>query len=132
MTATPAIANAQQILEGLKKTAEGAVLHGFIARGLRKFGDTQVEAAFLAFADRLLERYLANPEADPATRVRVRVIQQRLRPYIEELAAARASVDTTAPVAPAMASSSSCWALAAPLTPTPPTTCPSTMTGTPP
>jgi diguanylate cyclase (GGDEF)-like protein len=82
------IDNVQQILGGLKKTAEGAILHSFIARGLRKFGDTRVEAAFLAFAGKLLERYLANPDSDPATRVRVKVIQQRLRPYLDELLAA--------------------------------------------
>jgi len=74
----------QQILEGLKKTAEGGMLHTFISRGLRKFGETGIEGTFLAFADKLLERYLANPESDPPTRVRVKVIQQRLRPYLEE------------------------------------------------
>jgi len=92
----------RDILEGLKKTAEGTVLHGFIARGLRKFGDTRVEAAFLAFAGKLLERYLSNPLSDPGTRVRVKVIQQRLRPYIEETAellqAAEPAVATPEPV----------------------------------
>ncbi|HCU53686.1 MAG TPA: hypothetical protein DIC36_05195 [Gammaproteobacteria bacterium] len=79
--------NVLAILEGLKKTTEGMILHSFIARGLRKFGDTQIESAFLAFADKLLDRYLANPDADPSTRVRVKLIQQRLRPYLGELQA---------------------------------------------
>jgi diguanylate cyclase (GGDEF)-like protein len=102
--------NILQILEGLKKTAEGTVLHGFIARGLRKFGDARIEAAFLAFADKLLERYLTTPHADPSTRVRVKLTQSRLRPYLEELTSAAApaaapasSVPPSPPVAPAAA-----------------------------
>jgi len=86
----------QQILEGLKKTAEGGMLHTFISRGLRKFGDTNIEGAFLAFTDKLLERYLANPESDPSTRVRVKVIQQRLRLYLDEFPAPAADIRTAA------------------------------------
>jgi len=78
--------NVLQLLEGLRKTTEGTILHGFITRGLRKFGESRIEAAFLVFADKLLDRYLANPESDPATRVRVKLIQMRLRPYLDELA----------------------------------------------
>lgn len=70
-----------RILDGLKKTAEGAMLHSFIARGVQKFREPEMQGAFLSFTDRLLERYLANPDADPATRVRVKMIQQRLRLY---------------------------------------------------
>lgn len=88
----------QEILEGLKKTAEGTILHGLIARGLRKFGDTRMEAAFLAFAEKLLDRYLSNPLSDPGTRVRVRVIQQRLYPYLDETTGSlRAAEPTLAP-----------------------------------
>ena len=36
------LASVQAILDGLKKTADGAVLHGFIERGLRKFGATRI------------------------------------------------------------------------------------------
>lgn len=75
------------LLDGLKKTTEGTILHGFISRGLKKFDDARMEVAFLTFADKLLDRYLTNTEADPATRVRVKVIQLRLRPYIDDLAA---------------------------------------------
>lgn len=81
-TPNPKLESVLQILDGLKKTVEGTILHSLIARGLRKFGDTGVEAAFLAFAAKLLDRYLDNSEADPSTRVRVKVIQMRLRPYL--------------------------------------------------
>jgi len=91
MTTDAAFSNVQQILDGLKKTAEGTMLHGFIARGLRKFGERRLEGAFLAFTGKLLERYLANPDSDPATRMRVKVIQQRLRPYIDEFPIALAA-----------------------------------------
>lgn len=80
------LSDAQQILEGLKRTDEGTFLYGLIARGLRKFDSTRIEGAFLVFADKLLERYLASPDSDPGTRVRVKVIQQRLRPYLQDLA----------------------------------------------
>lgn len=101
MTTGNALAPILQLLDGLKKTAEGTMLHSFIARGLKKFGATRVEGAFLAFADKLLERYLDNPEADPATRIRVRVLQQRLRPYLDEYPVTpRAPAPTTAPAVP--------------------------------
>jgi len=77
------LSTVRKALEGLKRTQEGEALHGLLARGLRKFEDTPMVPAFIAFADRLLERYLANPDSDPATRVRVKVIQQRLKPYLE-------------------------------------------------
>jgi len=77
--------NVLQLLEGLRKTTEGTILHGFITRGMRKFGESRIESAFLVFADKLLDRYLANPDSDPATRVRVKMIQMRLRPYLDEL-----------------------------------------------
>jgi len=96
--------NVLAILDGLKKTTEGTILHGFIARGLRKFGDTQIESAFLAFADKLLDRYLTTPDADPSTRVRVKLIQQRLRPYLVELqtqASSRPVAAVDVPVTPA-------------------------------
>jgi diguanylate cyclase (GGDEF)-like protein len=98
MTTDNPLDHVQEILDGLKKTTEGAMLHAFIARGLRKFGATHIEGAFLAFAEKLLERYLASPDSDPATRVRVKVIQQRLRPYLAEFpATAVAAAATAAP-----------------------------------
>lgn len=95
----------RKALEGLKRTQEGEALHGLIARGLRKFEDTPMVPAFIAFTDRLLERYLANPDSDPATRVRVKVIQQRLKPYLEmspeEIAQMMPPAPAPAPAAPA-------------------------------
>jgi diguanylate cyclase (GGDEF)-like protein len=90
--------DALKVLDGLKRTAEGTILHGLIARGLRKFGNTRVEAAFLAFADKLLERYLVNPASDPSTRMRAKMIQLRLRPYVDDLNAAAGthSIETAA------------------------------------
>ena len=99
------LANIQEILDGLKKTADGAVLHSFIERGLRKFGATRIEAAFLAFINKLLVRYLDNPDSDPGTRIKIKVIQQRLRPYLTEIparpAAAAPSKSEPLPQAPA-------------------------------
>lgn len=107
------LSTVRKALEGLKRTQEGEVLHGLIARGLRKFEATPMVPAFIAFADRLLERYLANPDSDPATRMRAKVIQQRLKPYLdmspEEIAqmmpgtpapTTRATPATTAPARP--------------------------------
>jgi diguanylate cyclase (GGDEF)-like protein len=101
------LSDARQILEGLKRTTEGTFLYDLIARGLRKFDSTRIEGAFLIFADKLLERYLANPDSDPGTRVRVKVIQQRLRPYLEDLASRLPPAISTAstadtPAAPAV------------------------------
>lgn len=81
------LANVQGILDGLKKTADGGVLHSFIERGLNKFGSSRIEAAFLVFVDKLLVRYLDSPDSDPGTRIKIKVIQQRLRPYLAEIPA---------------------------------------------
>ncbi len=92
------LAAVRQVLEGLKKTADGAVLYSFIERGLVKFGATRIETAFLAFVDKLLVRYLAGPDSDPATRIRIKVIQQRLRPYLADIPARPAAPAQTATV----------------------------------
>jgi diguanylate cyclase (GGDEF)-like protein len=95
------LAAIRQVLEGLKKTPDGEVLYSFIERGLRKFGMGRIETAFLAFVDKLLVRYLDGPYSDPATRVRIKVIQQRLRPYLSDIPARLAPatpVPTTTPV----------------------------------
>lgn len=90
------LAAVRQVLEGLKKTADGAVLYNFIERGLLKFGATRIETAFLAFVDKLLVRYLAGPDSDPATRIRIKVIQQRLRPYLADAPARPAAPEQAA------------------------------------
>jgi len=81
------LAAVRLILDGLKKTDDGTALYTFIERGLLKFGATRIETAFLAFVDKLLVRYLDGPYSDPATRIRIKVIQQRLRPYLSEIPA---------------------------------------------
>ena len=81
------LAAVRQVLEGLKKTTDGAVLYSFIERGLRKFDTTRIETAFLAFVDKLLQRYLDGADSDPATRIKIKIIQQRLRPYLTEIPA---------------------------------------------
>ncbi|MCK7580820.1 MAG: hypothetical protein MZV65_37825 [Chromatiales bacterium] len=97
------LSTVRKALEGLKRTEEGASLHGLIARGLRRFETTPIAPAFIAFIDRLFDRYLATPDSDPATRVRVKVIQQRLKPYLEltaeEFTPPAAARETAAPVA---------------------------------
>jgi diguanylate cyclase (GGDEF)-like protein len=96
----PLLTNVQTILDGLRKTADGAVLHGFIERGLRKFGATGFEAAFLAFVDKLLVRYLDSPDSDPGTRIKIKVIQQRLRPYLADIPARPAPAAVSDPITP--------------------------------
>jgi diguanylate cyclase (GGDEF)-like protein len=95
------LANVQVILDGLKKSADGAVLHSFIERGLHKFGTTRIEAAFLVFVDKLLVRYLDNPDSDPGTRIKIKIIQQRLRPYLSEIPARPVPAAATASAPPA-------------------------------
>lgn len=101
------LAAVRQVLEGLKKTTDGAVLYSFIERGLRKFDSSRIETAFLAFVDKLLQRYLDGADSDPATRIKIKIIQQRLRPYLAEIPARPAAAvvpaaptPTEAPVVP--------------------------------
>ena len=113
------LAAVRQVLEGLKKTPDGAVLYSFIERGLRKFGATQIETAFLAFVDKLLQRYLDGPDSDPATRIKIKVIQQRLRPYLAEIPARPAASVMVTPTAatplPAAPVSATAVQIAAPI-----------------
>jgi len=85
-------------LEGLKRTEDGMLLYRLIERGLGKrpeqAGDT--DEAFLTFLYTLLERYAKNRDGDPITRIKVRVIQQRITPH---LLAADEEVPAAAPVA---------------------------------
>lgn len=97
------LAAVRQVLDGLKKTTDGEVLYSFIERGLRKFGTNRIETAFLAFVDKLLVRYLDGPDSDPATRIKIKVIQQRLRPYLSQAQAPVAAAPAAARVEPAAA-----------------------------
>ncbi len=79
------IASIQSQLDGLRKTADGAFLYRLIERGLKRRdenfgGDTG--QAFVAFLHNILGRYAATPSGDTVTRVKVRLIQQRLAPHM--------------------------------------------------
>jgi len=73
-------------LEGLKRTPEGGTLYALIARGLKRYGgeDGRLEHAFLSFLHNLLERYAKDPQSDPATRVKARLVQQRLALFLPQ------------------------------------------------
>ncbi|HEX9627455.1 MAG TPA: GGDEF domain-containing protein [Acidiferrobacterales bacterium] len=74
----------KRLLDGLRQTADGVVLYSLIERALKKYigADGKLEHAFLAFLYKLLANYLANPEIDGATRVKARLLQQRLLPFL--------------------------------------------------
>jgi len=71
-------------LEGLKRTEDGSLLYRLIERGLgkRPEDNASTDEAFLTFMYTLLERYAKNRDGDPITRIKVRVIQQRITPYL--------------------------------------------------
>ena len=106
MSATPAdddlIRSIQNQLEGLKNTPDGVFLHRLIDRGLKKrggnyTGDTGLD--FVNFLHSLLQRYASNPDGDTVTRVKVRLLQQRLAPHlIDESEAGEAEAARDEPV----------------------------------
>ncbi|HKQ31449.1 MAG TPA: diguanylate cyclase [Burkholderiales bacterium] len=66
-------------LDGLKNTRDGLVLYNLIERGLKRYGETgQIERAFVNFVTSLLGRYAKDTSYDAATRIKARLIQQRL------------------------------------------------------
>ncbi|MBI3571835.1 MAG: diguanylate cyclase [Gammaproteobacteria bacterium] len=81
-------------LDGLKRTQHGLILYNQIQRGLQKYGheDGRIELVFVTFLHALLGKYATSPACDPATRVKARLIQQRLTLYLPK---------TPAPAAPA-------------------------------
>ena len=83
---TSVIDNVRRLLEGLKKTSDGAIMYLLIERALRKFSDAsgQVELAFILFLYKLLNNYANTPDNDPATRMKARMLQQRLIPFLPE------------------------------------------------
>lgn len=82
-------------LEGLKRTRDGQALHTLIERALERHGaaEGRLESAFLEFLNSLLARCAADPKYGPVTRVKARLIQQRLALY-------RQSIGTTPAPAP--------------------------------
>lgn len=103
--------NLKHHLEGLKRTEHGLILYNQIQRGLRLYGDKdgRIEFVFVVFLHALLGKYAKNPACDPATRIKARLIQQRLTLYLP-----------TEPV-------SSRPAAPAPITPPPATAAPSVV-----
>lgn len=96
------LARVQQHLEGLKKTPDGVVLYGLIERGLHRYGSKgHIERAFITFLNSLLRKYSQDPKADPATRFKARVIQQRLVLQLAPTDAAPIRGDDTLPEEPA-------------------------------
>lgn len=89
-------------LEGLRKTPDGLFLYRLIDRGLKNrggeyTGDTGRD--FISFLHALLHKYAANQDGDTVTRVKVRLLQQRLMPHIEDDEDAGATA-TTIPAKP--------------------------------
>ena len=94
------LARVQHQLEGLKKTSDGTLLYGLIERGLHRYESRgQIERALISFIHTVLRKYSQDPKADPVTRFKARVIQQRL---VLQLAPADARA---APVPPALSAS---------------------------
>jgi diguanylate cyclase len=74
-------------LDGLKRTPDGAALHMLIERGLRRYGGGDgagMEQAFLRFLHSLLSRYAGDPANDPVTRVKARLIVQRVALHLPD------------------------------------------------
>jgi len=94
------LARIQDHLEALKRTPDGLTLYRLIERGLARFGDAEGRMAgtFLGFLHALLGRYAGSADTDPGTRMRARMIQQRLAVY--RLEAAVAGADNPARAAP--------------------------------
>ncbi len=73
-------------LEALRRSPDGELLYKLITRGLKKYGGGQerIEEAFVTFLHSLLMRYAQDVEGHPATRVKARIIQQRLKLHLPE------------------------------------------------
>ncbi|MCR4346276.1 MAG: diguanylate cyclase [Sulfuricaulis sp.] len=85
MSADPSLLQSLKLhLEGLKRTQHGQILYNQIQRGLQQYGseDGRIEFVFVTFLHALLGKYAMSPACDPATRVKARLIQQRLTLYL--------------------------------------------------
>lgn len=89
----------KQHLEGLKRTPHGLILYKQIQRGLQNHGraDGRLEIVFVGFLHALLGKYAKDADCDPATRVKARLIQQRLTPYLPAQSAATGDKKLSAP-----------------------------------
>lgn len=86
-------------LEGLKRTQHGQILYNQIQRGLQQYGseDGRIEFVFVTFLHALLGKYATSPACDPATRVKARLIQQRLTLYLPKSVPATPAAKPVAP-----------------------------------
>ncbi len=91
-------------LEGLKRTADGRALYALIERGLQRYGGTPngMERAFVTFLYSLLGKYAKDPRYDPATRIKARLIQQRLALHLSIASPADGTASATQPPAAAV------------------------------
>lgn len=94
----PLLRGIRRHFDGLKRTPDGAALHMLIERGLKRYGAAgRIEEAFAGFLHALLERYVKDPKSDPATRVKARLIQQRLTLHLPSAAATAVADKPPAP-----------------------------------
>lgn len=95
------LANIKRHLEGLRRTADGVLLYALIERGLKRYGadPDKIELAFISFLHTLLGKYVGDPDSDPATRFKAKVIQQHLAPLLPAGAPPRARIQPPVPVA---------------------------------
>lgn len=72
-------------LEGLKRTPDGAMLYRMIERGLARHDKSggRMEDVYVRFLYTLLDRFAGENTGNPVTRVKARLIQQRLAPYVD-------------------------------------------------
>jgi diguanylate cyclase (GGDEF)-like protein len=94
--------NLKHHLEGLKRTEHGLILYNQILRGLQKYGheNGRIELVFVTFLHGLLGKYATSPACDPATRVKARLIQQRLTLYLPTPSTAPTAAPAAAPPRP--------------------------------
>jgi len=109
-TGESVLENVKRLLEGLRKTTEGEILYSLIGRALQRYGGRhgRIEQAFVTFLDRLLDSYITKSASDPITRIKARVLRQRLAAYLP-----LASSENTAPETPAAAPSEPATAIEA-------------------
>lgn len=86
-------------LDGLKRTTHGNILYGQIQRGLKQFllKSGRIDLVFVTFLHALLGKYAKDPACDPITRVRARLIQQRLVIYLPDTAVSPSETKTPDP-----------------------------------
>lgn len=84
-------------LDILRNTVDGDDLHGLIARTLRRHSQSGPPGpACLSDLFEQLDNYARDPVSAPRMRIRARLLQQHIAPYLSELAAERAPGENVA------------------------------------